>query len=298
MPRLAFSLLCVTLASCGGSEAPIPQASLSPADPPIMAAAATTEAPCDIDLANPIVIPPDPPPHDLPPGQHPISNPAKRAYRLSDGSVVFVGRVTVDADGAPRAYNPSDTGLDLLDNGGEPGNWWALATDAPNCGTSGKPILQQAGDPAPGFYVTKTTMTNPAVGNCKLQRNYVDSSKIPYVAFSPLVAQITGNKGRYAVVGRLSGGEVQLAIQADAASKHGIGEASIELTRRLGLNPNPKSGGTQAREFIYVAMPPHETASFPANVAAVETGAGDAFQRWGGEARLKTCRQAVAAAPR
>lgn len=95
-------------------------------------------------------------------------DPAAKAYRLADGSIVFMGRLTVDADGAPKAYHPvGSKGLDALANGGEPGNWWALATDAvdargrPTCMSAGKPIVQGPDDPAPGFYVSRSTMTCP-----------------------------------------------------------------------------------------------------------------------------------------
>jgi hypothetical protein len=33
-----------------------------------------------------------------------------------------------------------------------PGNWWALVT------RNGRPIVQGADDPAPGFYVSTTTL--------------------------------------------------------------------------------------------------------------------------------------------
>ena len=277
MRRTTYGILAILLA--GGTQ--------SAAQPShSAAAAAAASASCAIDLANPIVIPPDRP-----------GAASKRAWRLADGSVVFAGRVTVDADGAPRAYNPSNTGLDFLGNAGKPGNWFGVVTDTgkPN----GKPIVQGADDPAPGFFVSATAMTNPAVGNRRKQRNYVDSSTIPYVALSPLIARIEGNQGRLAMVARLSGdGVAQPAIQADQAPRSGIGEASIELTQRLGLNPSPKVGGTGSRDFLYLVLPPTERAGFPADAAAVETAAQAAFARWGGAARLAACRTAVTAAPR
>jgi hypothetical protein len=284
--RRGFALLGIVLAGCAevaDTAAPAPQ-------PPAATAAAPSSDPsCGIDPARRIVIPANP---------RDSGDTEKRAYPLPDGSIVFAGRVTVDADGAPRAYNPTDTGLDFLANGGVPGNWWALATDAPRCEPQGRPVVQGPDDAAPGFFVTKTTMTNPAIADCRIQRRYVDSTAIPYVALPPGIARITGNRGRYAVVGRLTGGAVQPAIHADAAPRSGIGEASIELTRRLDLNPSPKSGGTKARDFLYLVFAPQEAAGFPASAAAVESGAMAAFERWGGEARWNACRNAVAAAPR
>jgi hypothetical protein len=111
----------------------------------------------------------------------------KKAYRLPSGAVGFVGRFTIDADGHPNAYHPEDTGLDALSAAGRPGNWWALATNAPGCGEQGNPLVQGPSEPAPGFHVARTSMTNPAVANCRLQRNYVHSGEIPYVAISPII---------------------------------------------------------------------------------------------------------------
>ena len=38
--------------------------------------------------------------------------------------------MTIDADGAPNAYHPDNTGLDDLANAGTPGRWEGLAKDA------------------------------------------------------------------------------------------------------------------------------------------------------------------------
>jgi len=42
----------------------------------------------------------------------------------------YKSEMTIDADGAYRAYNQNNTGLDYLANAGHPGNWWALVTYA------------------------------------------------------------------------------------------------------------------------------------------------------------------------
>lgn len=65
------------------------------------------------------------------------------------GTFFYVAGLAVDADGAFRAYHPtSHLGLDALVNAGHPGHWWALATDTGK--TSGHPVVQGRGDPAPG----------------------------------------------------------------------------------------------------------------------------------------------------
>src|ERR1041385_3104569 len=78
-----------------------------------------------------------------------------------DPSVFFYeSGLMIDADGAYRAYHPDDKpGLDNLGNAGRPGNWWALVTD--NGEPSGNPIIQGASDPAPGFYISTTSLEDP-----------------------------------------------------------------------------------------------------------------------------------------
>ena len=69
----------------------------------------------------------------------------------------------IDADGALRAYHPDDaSGLDRLDHAGAPGNWWGIVTDDGTPG--GEPVVQGDGDPAPGFYVSQTSLVDPDEG--------------------------------------------------------------------------------------------------------------------------------------
>ena len=240
---------------------------------------------CPIDLANPILIPKNP---------RDANDRVKRAYRLPDGSIVFLGRFTIDADGAPRAYGPNNSGLDDLGNAGRPGNWWALATTAAGCGPSGTPVLQANDDPAPGFYVSKTTMENTAF-SCRKQRRYVNSDAISYVALPRAVATIVGNQGKLTVVQRGAFGPA-FAVHADQAPAFGVGEGSMELARAVGLNPDPRRGGTGARELLFVVLP--QRVGFPADNLAVQSAARTAFEAWGGFARLAACRSAVDSAPR
>lgn len=243
---------------------------------------------CSIDLKNPIVIPEDPDDEE---------DEAKHAYRLPDGSIVFLGALTIDADGAPKAYGPGDSGLDETKNGGHPGNWWGLATDAPECAETGTPLVQGPNDPAPGFYVSTTTMTDPAVDDCTRQRNYVDSGAIPFVALSPMIATIAHNKGKLVVVYRPSNGKIAFALNADTAPAHGIGEGSMLLARDLGADDNPRRGGIDDRELVYLVLP--ERIGFPASAEALRAAARKVFEKsWGGEKRLKLCKAALDKAPR
>src|SRR5262252_6322375 len=80
-------------------------------------------------------------------------------YTHTDDELGFFYKagLNVDADGSPHAYHPDGiSGLDYLGNAGRPGHWWALVTDDGK--PSGNPIIQTANDPAPGFYVSTTSL--------------------------------------------------------------------------------------------------------------------------------------------
>ena len=75
-----------------------------------------------------------------------------------DNSAFFYeSGMMIDADGGYHAYHPDNkSGLDYLGNAGKPGNWWALVTDDGK--PSGNPVVQSSSDPAPGFYISTTSL--------------------------------------------------------------------------------------------------------------------------------------------
>ena len=248
------------------------------------AVTAVAEDRCALDVVHPIVVPKNP---------RDKNDTVKHAYRLGDQSVVFLGRFDVDADGAPRAYGPNDSGLDFTRNAGSPGHWFGIATDAPGCGPKGRPLVQEANDPAPGFYVSTTAMTNPAVHDCRNPHNYVDASEIPYVALPPAISSVDAGGGSLVVIA--DGSNPQFALQADTAPAYGFGEGSIKLAQALGLNPNPRNGGVHERRFVYLVL--RERGGFPASGNDVQATARAAFEAWGGVGRLQLCATAVRTAP-
>jgi hypothetical protein len=223
----------------------------------------------------------------------------KHAYGLADGSRVFLGQLFIDADGAPKAYHRNDAvALDNLENAGEPGNWWALATNARDCGPTGKPVVQKKSDPAPGYYVVMTSMVDDKIQDCRKQRKYVDANVIPYIALSQKIRPFNyeANQGALALVFNTRTGKSAFAVFADQAPDYGFGEGSITLGKKLGLDSNPKTGGTDMRENIIVVFKPE--LGFTRDVATIEAKAKSAFESWGGEAKLKDCTIAVSAAKR
>jgi peptidoglycan hydrolase-like protein with peptidoglycan-binding domain len=176
-----------------------------------------------------------------------------KVNKLGDGSAVFyTAGMMIDADGAYRAYHPGNKGLDYLANGGKPGNWWALVTD--NGRPSGEPIVQGPNDPAPGFYISTTSLED-ANFNRKDPRRYVDSETIPYIVLPG--GKLGGAKlGDLALLINLETKTQVKAIVADAGPPKKLGEASIATAAAL-LGPgkgNPKNGGTERKIIRYIVF--------------------------------------------
>lgn len=164
-----------------------------------------------------------------------------------DGGVEFVAEMTINADGSPRCYHPegSPPGLDYTANGGRPGNWWALATH--NQKASGRPVIQGPNDPAPGFYVSMTALTNPGF-RYDDPRRYQDSETVPFIVI-PGGAR-WAKLGQRCLVANLRNGKTCEAVVADIGPRNHLGEGSIALAKALGVNPDAKRGG-QGGDILY-----------------------------------------------
>jgi hypothetical protein len=166
-------------------------------------------------------------------------------------TVEFNAGMRIDADGALRSYHPDDaSGLDQLEHAGAPGNWWGIVT------LDGEPIVQGEDDPAPGFYVSQTSLADPTRNPDDPQR-YVDALVVPYLALQPVFVREFGCRlGDFAWATRTDvGGAVHesAAIFADVAAPHlPVGEASIALAERLGIPSSPRRGGTYRDSVRYV----------------------------------------------
>ena len=158
----------------------------------------------------------------------------------------FVSGMTIDADGAPNAYNPDDTGLDELANAGAPSRWNGIITDR-----DGDPLIQQERDPFPGYYISCTSLSDETRQFDEPAR-YVDASKIPYVALPKDVADWGGARlGDFAVVMNLRNGRSSFAIYADIGT---LGEGSVALADSLGIRSDARLGG-ESDGILYLLFP-------------------------------------------
>jgi hypothetical protein len=201
-------------------------------------------------------------------------------------AIVFRTGMTIDVDGAPTAYHPHDhAALNRLAHAGRPGHWWALVTQ------HGEPVLQGRDDPAPGYYVSMTSLEDPAFAVTD-PRRYVDASTIPYVALPEAVARAGGVRlGDLVAVVNQTNRKVAYAIYADGGPKGHLGEGSLYLANQLRNAVLPPAAGTRQslpHAIVYVVFPGSGNRR-PKTRQQIVTGTAGLFDRWGGMAAVKTC---------
>lgn len=203
--------------------------------------------------------------------------------RTGEKALFFVAGMRIDADGAPRAYHPggSPPGLDFLANAGHPGNFFGVVTDR-----HGNPVVQSAHDPAPGFFVSPTSLQDPD-RRVEDPRRYVDASTIPYIVLPGLVRDKGGVRlGDFATVRNRKNGKIVHAIFADGGPRGKIGEGSIALAKALGIPSSPKHGGTDRKEIAYVVFAGSGN-NRPRTRARIDTNGKRLLAAWGGLERLE-----------
>jgi hypothetical protein len=170
--------------------------------------------------------------------------------RLPGTSAFFYeSGMTIDADGAPNAYHPDNSGIDDLENAGSPGHWEGLAKDA-----QGEPFIQGPSDPFPGYYVSATALADRSKPVNDPTR-YVDASKIPFVVLpGGLARQLGARVGDFAVVFNERNSRISYAIFGDVGPYDRIGEGSVALAENLGIRSDARNGGTW-RGVLYLVFP-------------------------------------------
>jgi len=207
--------------------------------------------------------------------------------RIPGGDAYFYeAGMTIDADGAPNAYHPDNTGLDDLENAGVPGRWEGLAKDE-----SGEPYIQGPNDPFPGYYVSSTALTDRTKSPNDPAR-YVDATRIPYIVLPGMMARGIGMRpGDFAVVFNLKNGQSSYAIFGDVGPIDRIGEGSIALARNLGIHSDARNGG--ARSGIVYLIFPGSGDGWPKTIDQINAEADKLLQAWGGINLLSSCMQPV-----
>jgi len=154
------------------------------------------------------------------------------------GALVYTAGMSIDADGDPAAYDPGGHGDDALGNAGRPGHWFGVLVDA-----KGDPVVQGDGDPYPGRYIPTTSLFDRS-RKLTDPRAYVDSRVVPYASIPRELLHDSIETGD---VGVACYGDKRCAFIVADIGPHGkYGEGSIALARALGINPDPRRGGTSS----------------------------------------------------
>jgi Fungal chitosanase of glycosyl hydrolase group 75 len=191
----------------------------------------------------------------------------------------FEAGMTIDADGAPNAYNAENTGLDDLANAGDATHWDGLVANG-----EGVPLIQGPDDPFPGYYVSCTALTDRTKSQSDPAR-YVDASKIPYIVLPGNLARDAGARlGDFAVVTNTRNGKSSYAIFADIGT---LGEGSIALADNLGIWSNAREGGT--RGGIIFEVFPGSGNGQPRTVEEINTETAKLVQDAGGAGPSNGC---------
>jgi len=198
-------------------------------------------------------------------------------------AVLFQSGMYVDADGAPNAYGPNNRGLDFTANALRGGRFLSVVTHS-----DGTPVIQRFGR-FKGFYVSTTSLHNVA-GSPTAPGTYVDARKIPYIVLPPeFMKQFGVALGDLAMVTNLKNGKTSFAIFADVGPRGKIGEGSVALAHALGINDDPRHGGTNSN-IAYLVFPQSGLGSDKLRSAKeIKNSASRAFRRWGGTRRLRVC---------
>jgi hypothetical protein len=206
------------------------------------------------------------------------------SVREIGGAVLFHAGMYVDADGAPNAYGPHDQGLDFTANARNGAQFVSLVLDH-----DGQPVIQRSGR-YKGFYVSTTSLRKHP-GRPADPGTYVNAAKVPYVVLPPeIMERFDVALGDLALVTNRQNGRSSFAIFADVGPRGKIGEGSIALARALGLDSDPRRGGTGQPVIDYLVFPRSGLGQGKLRTSR-ETRLSGArvFRHWGGSRRLRAC---------
>lgn len=198
-------------------------------------------------------------------------------------AIVFRAGMAIEVDGAPTAYHAQDAlALNRLSGAGRPGHWWAIVT------RQGQPVVQTARDPAPGYYVSMTSLQNSAFPETD-PRRYVDASTVPYIALPKAVTEAGGIAlGDLVAVANQGNGKVAFAIYADRGPKNKLGEGSLYLANQLRDKPLRDRDAVKRSlpaKIVYVVFPGSGNGR-PKRCDEIARIGKQLFGQWGGMASI------------
>lgn len=223
-----------------------------------------------------------------------------KLYSLHPNGAYFyvTDHMSIDADGAPNAYGPKNSGLDYNANAGYPDQSWWRDVLVPDPSNSEEAYVQPHGEFA-GYFVSKTALfDNRTSTPATSPKKYVNASEIPYVVFpgKHYLKKGTGRLGDFGYAVNLNSGVSSPFIVADVGPTSAkLGEVSIRLAENLGgENVSPRDGsGRPKGEILYVVFPYSSSSSreerWPLDNDEISRLANAAASAIGGIETLRSC---------
>ncbi|MFL6229403.1 MAG: hypothetical protein ACJ741_11550 [Pyrinomonadaceae bacterium] len=142
--------------------------------------------------------------------------------------------MSVDVDGAPTSYGPDDKKALDFELNAHVGAKRSGAIVGYLIDKNGKPIIQGANDPAPGFYISTTAYHDINNPNKSDPRRYVNASEINYTVLATSAKTKGVETGDFCVVHAVKKKTTVFAIVGDTGHSSGA-EGSLALLQRLGF---------------------------------------------------------------
>jgi hypothetical protein len=135
------------------------------------------------------------------------------------------------------------------EQGGTQADWRGIVITAP-----GRPAVQRAADPAPGYYVSRTAIQRAGYQD-RDPRGYVDATRVPYYTL-PHIFRGVGylRVGDLGAVINVETGALCYAMWADTKGQL-VFEGSIALAAALGINSDARGGGVRRRILLCLVFP-------------------------------------------
>jgi hypothetical protein len=158
------------------------------------------------------------------------------------------------------------------------------------------PVVQGSGS---GYYISPTALFDKSVSDAAQQSRYVDPLQVP-AGVVPSSLQKAGIRlGSFGVaISRVKKTAVPFVV-GDIGPR--VGEATPALARQLAGLPvsdtinrnNRYAGQVDSRSVLWVFFGGEAAAYDHASPQATVAAAREAFERWGGQARLSACQAAI-----
>jgi hypothetical protein len=187
--------------------------------------------------------------------------------------------MTIDVDGAPNAYGPpGKKTLDYERNAHKDNLLRSVIVGYLTQDDGRTPLLQGAGDPCPGYYISTTAFSDRRNGNERDPRKYLDATRINYVVLGKAAARAGAQVGDFVAVYSERTHRSVFGIVGDSGNPTGA-EGSLALLQALGYPfTTGKTGEVERKEIIVRyfpgSNPEHQFFDTQANLDAAAASLG------------------------